>query len=515
MGVKETDDEAKQGALGRMVSSYTVPKGQSDQVINKLTSAPDTDLGNLRQLKANVVDASRSKNAEDLYKNTRGGALTEVLRQMKELTTAFKDRDEAKLTRLASGSDATSTVALTKRMFAKVALAGFKVSLAGAKVGAGAGAETAVIVGIPLDTLVDAISLSIDVALFASTTLTSIFNIISSFNEVKTAMISMMRFEGGPSGVAAAVDSAFDQLERLGLRGRAQKMIGSLIGLFDRFIRWGAPLIGSLIGLAIPYDAAVVGRVLEFFLYPIKLFITRGWPLIQQAWDLVPGQWQQVLTDRDRWMQVCVGGLELIKRLFPTGDQRDWKDTVIERAQKIGVTALRFHPLVIIGVVSRERLDRTAERLGDAARTVGDVVDAQVNAFIDKVVAPNLDKIITVSQAALGVGFGLLYTLYRYSPDGTRKALGLPAAVPSAGVAAVAAHLCSDSAAATRFISDTEQRQHEIRTVMCRYPTLEGLAFLSICMQLGVPIDPGADYMASPAVAARNFQLHRGLMFPC
>lgn len=472
-----------------------------------------TDVDKLRQLRSNAKTARETGKAEDLWKDTNGGKVTEVLKQMREVTRLAKDRKLDAAKPLANIKRAGSSFDLVKRFFAKVTLAGFKITFAGGKIAAGTGAETATVVGIPLDTLIDAIAIVLDVMIFAATVLEAIYGIIRSFIEIKNSLLAILSFSGGPRGVQRAVDNIFDSLEKIGQKKRAQQFIGSIIELFDRFIRWGAPIIGSVIGLAIPYDASIVGRVIEFFLYPIKFFITKGWLLLLAIWDVMPHSWQDIISDKDKLNALLVSFVDLIKRLFPVDEGETWKTRLVDKARSVSLNIAKLHPLVVVGVMPRDKLEIGADQLARFAKKGITYTDTLVTKWIDNLVIPNIDKITTTIQAALGLGFGFIYMLYAYTPEGTRKKLNISTAPAASSIDAIAAHLCESETARQVFLCDVDQRLHEIRQIMSEMPTKEGMKFLVVCTAIGVPLDPSAPNMGVPAVGASNFQLHRKLLF--
>lgn len=467
-----------------------------------------TDVNNLKQLRSNARTAKESGDAEDLWKETKGGAVTSILGEMREITRAAKNRDLDVVKPLAKIGRADSSFALAKRFMAKIAIAGFKVTFAGGKVAAGTVAATATVVGIPLDTLIDAIAIVLDVLLFASTVLESMYGLIRGFVEIKDNLAGLLTFAGGPPGVQANVDNLFGVLQSLGLEKRAKQFMGSIGELFGRFIQWGAPVIGSVIGLAIPYDASITGRVIEYFLYPIKWFITKGWLLIRKIWDLLHESWQQVIQDKEKWNEMLAAFIDLIKRLFPD-EGESWKTRLIDKSTRMGINLSRVHPLVVVGVLKHDRLDQSLSNAADLSKRGVQYTDKLINGWIDDLVIPNIDKITTVVQAALGMGFGFIYMLYAYTPSGIRKKLGISAVTPTTTAAAIGAHMSQDADVWRRFVGDTDQRLHEIRQIMCQVPTEDGSAYIMLCVMAGVPVDLEAPNMNVPAVDRLNWDLHR------
>lgn len=504
---KSAKSEDDPNALQRLVSRYDVPEDKSSGVFTKLstllknkdTAAADDDgtekrlldsTDDVKRLRASKKTADATESAEETWKRKSGGAMTEVLHQMRDITKQAKDRKLDTVKPLESMNGPLSSTDLVKRFMTKVAIAGFKVGFASAKVAAGSGAETATVVGIPLDTLIDAIAVALDVMIFAATVMESIYGIIRSFVEIKDHLVMLLTFSGGPPGVQAAVDALMGVLAKLGLKGRAEQFMGSIVELFERFIRWVAPVIGSVIGLAIPYDASITGRVIEFFLYPVRFFISEGWLLISKTWDLLPESWQAILSSRERWNELLVAFVDMIKRLFPSGDGDTWKSRLIDKAKHAGIKIFNVHPLVVVGVISRERVDKSLSNVFDTSKKVSNYVDRTVSSWIDNLVIPNIDKISVLVQAALGLGFGFIYMLHAYTPDGTRKKLGIAAPLDSPTTAVhIALHLSTDATARDRFVLDPEARQREMLSILSQpQPTLNEMQFLAVCSQLGLRV---------------------------
>jgi hypothetical protein len=358
------------------------------------------------------------------------------------------------------------------------------------------------------------VAIALDVMIFASTVLEAVYGIVRGFVEIKDNLTVLLTFRGGLTGVQAAVDGIFELLDRLGLKRRAQQFMGSIIELFDRFIRWGAPVIGSVIGTAIPYDASATGRVIEFFLYPIKFFITRGWLLLIRAWNMLRSEWQEMIADRDKWNGLLLSLVDLIKRLFPGNTDASWKSRLIDKARDIGLGSARLNPLVVVGVVKRDKLDEAVIKAAEMSKKVSGYVDTVVSRWIDTLVIPNIERITATVQAAMGLGFGFIYMLYAYTPDGTRKKLGIATVAISLDVSALSAHLARSPDARSAFIADTDRRLHEIRAAMCATPSDAAMQFIAVCAQVGVPLDVSAPHFACPALASRNFELHRRAIFP-
>ena len=500
---KDEDESASRGPLGKLVDSYKVPEDKSTGVFSSLMTMinenkkPDAtppvvlqDTGDVKKMTASDKTKDASESAESSWKRTKGGAMTSILSEMKAITKDAKDRKFDSVKPLENIGDPLSSTELVKRFMTKVTLAGFKVTFAGAKVAAGAGAETATVVGIPLDTLIDAIATVLDVMIFAATVMESIYGIIRGFMEIKNHLVALLTFSGGPPGVQAAVDAIFNVLASVGLKNRAQQFMGSIVELFDRFVRWVAPVIGSVIGMVIPYDASITGRVIEFFLYPVKFFITQGWLLISKTWDLLPESWQQILVSRERWNELLISFVDILKRLFPvSADGETWKSRLIDKAGRVGVKIINVHPLVVVGVISKERADKSISNVFEAGKKVSTYVDTIVSRWIDDLVIPNIDKITVLVQAALGLGFGFIYMLHAYTPDGTRKKLGIQSALDTAvPVSQIIAHLAESRSARTAFACDPEARRRELLAIMQQQPprSLDAMQYAVLCIEAGV-----------------------------
>lgn len=495
------------GGSGRLVDRFRVKDNESGGVVSKLLDfvrggdndgdgqidAGDDDgdsegalltrIKDVKQLRANARTAVESGKTDELWRDTKGGSISEVLKEMREVTRLAKERKLDVAKPLGQLGKAASSLDLVKRFAAKVTTYGFKVTFAGAKVYAGVGAEAGAVIGIPLDTLVDAIAIALDAAIFATTALESVYGIFRGFIEIHKHLEVLLTFAGGPPGVQAAVDALFDVLNSVGLGNRAKQFMGSIIEVFQRFILWGAPLIGSLFGL-IPYDAAIVGRVVEFFLYPVKFFISQGWPLIMRLWNLMPGSWQELILDRQRWNGLVVSFVDLLKRLFPVDDGGTWKTRLIQKATDIGLAVARVHPLVVVGVINRERLVDRTERASERLQEAVAYSDTVISGWLDNVVVPNVDKITATVQAAMGLGFGFIYMLHAYTPDGTRRKLGLlPSLSVKTPLQTIASHLQEDNDARQRLIADSDRLQ----TLLLNRPTPEQQHFLMLCVYMGVP----------------------------
>lgn len=529
---RERNDENESGFFSRLVGRYKLKEDESDGVFSGLKEMFKAGEGGdppesgrltqstttLKQLKANTTTTRNTKRAEDLWKETKGGEMTETLKEMKDLVVNARDKsDEAAAALKKAGATARKaggSFGFVKRFLGKLAVAGFKVTVASGKVVAGVGTVVADVVGVPLDTLVDAVAIALDVAIFASTILEAVYGLARSFIEIKDNIMMLLTFSGGPPGAAAGVDSLFDVLDAAGLRKRAKQFMGSIVALFERVIRWGAPVVGSVIGLAIPYDAAVVGRVIEFFLYPIRWFISKGWLLISKVWSLLPESWQAFITDKDRWTELLVSLAELLKRLFPIEEEEEsWKRKLIRGLGAAQISVARVHPLVIVGLLDRDKVVEVSEKTHEKVITTVEYVDTYVNRWIDDVLIPNLSKIPVVVHGALGLSCGLIYMLYAYTPQGVRRKIGLPTKGGTQSVGAALgqfrAHLVEDSETRARWTRDVDQRHHEMRQIMTDLPTPQGMAFIFICIEAGIPLDADAPYMGVPAIGAGNFAFYQ------
>lgn len=532
---QKNDEEG--GFLSRLVNRYKLKEDESDGVFDGLKNMfklgeggdpPETgrltqNTTTLKQLKANTKTTRDTKRAEDLWRDTKGGEMTETLKEMKDLVkNAGQKSDEAAaaLKKAAeAGKKAGGSFAFVKRFLGKLAVAGFKVTVAGGKIGAGVGTTVADVVGVPLDTLVDAIAIALDMAIFASTILEAIYGLIRGFIEIKNNLLQMLEFSGGPPGSAAAVDSVMDALEAAGLQKRAEQFMGAIVALFERLIRWGAPLVGSVIGLAVPYDASVVGRVVEYFLYPIRWFISKGWLLLNKVWSLLPDSWQAFITDKDRWTEMLVSLAELLKRLFPIAEEEEtWKRKLITTLGKAQIQVARVHPLVIVGVLDREKVTDTSRKVQEKTIEAVEYVDTYVNRWIDTTLIPNLPKIPIIIHAAMGLSCAFVYALYAYTPQGVRRKIGLPTKGGTQSVGAALcdfrAHLAEDAETRARWTRAVEQRQHEIRQIMCDLPSAQGMTFILICIEAGIPLDANAPYMGVPALGAANFAFYQRALLP-
>lgn len=433
---------------------------------------------------------------EKKWEQTHMAKFKKVLEQMKEVVAAGKDdSDPASIALKAvkaiepAGDDASSSRGFVKKYFIKLVRAGFKVTFAGGTVAAGAAAESATVVGIPLDTLVDVVATGLDVLIFGATVMQSIYTLGSTFLDIKEGLFNLLTFEGGPDGVVTAVDTMFGVLEKAGLKDRAQQFIGSIIGLFDQFIRWGAPLIGSLIGMAIPYDASITGRVIEFFLYPIKFFITKGWLLLRALWDLLPQSWASIFTNKEKLDNLMLAFVDIIKRLFPVDKSDDWKKKLLEGARKVTTTGFKLHPLVIVGVIKKSTVETRLAKGAEKAKQVSDFIDIRVTKWLDNTVIPNIDKISSIIRACMGLGFGCVYMFYAYTPDGAKRKLGILPQIIGIDVDDLSNCLANNDKARQAFVQDTATRRHEVREIMCDIPTPKGYAYILMCIEKGVELD--------------------------
>jgi len=455
-----------------------------------------------------VSDEQRAA-LERAAKRTQETSKTNIMTHLKPLAKIVK---EHKGDIVAPAKDASKEALMS--LLKSVARTGFKVTLAGAKTVAGAAAEVADVTAIPFDEIVDAISTAINALIFAGTALKQFYDTVKAFmsvGEIVPKLRALMRFDGGLPGCATAVDELFELFDKLGLKKRAQDFMGMIIGSFERFIRWAAPLIGSVVGLAIPYDATISGTVVEFFLYVVRFVLDEAWLLLLGLWEALPKSIRGFITNRDQWTSMLIGVANMLKKLFPPEDD-SWKGRAAAKLASAGLTVLRYHPLVIVSAKARAKVEELRETDPEKAKHLATTIDRKVNAWIDDKLIPNMDKLPTIIHGALGLGFSMVYMLYAYTPEGTKKRFRVTAVVhPSA--AAIACALCSsDEYARAEFTRDTEQRMHEIRAIMCEVPSAETVSYLAAVRAAGVPFDPAHPALAMPAVCEVNFARHLAIM---
>lgn len=481
----------------------------SDEIIADIDEALDSGVG-AGEL---VAPSDSVERAESDWKSRSGAQMVAILKEMRDIVGSVKDKNKTMDEAMNGVAADAANRGFVRKYLTKLFVAGFKVTLAGAKVGAGAGAETATVAGVPLDTVVEAVSVVLDALIFASSTTASVVGMAQTFGAIKDSVTAMMSFEGGLEGCAANVDAMFVALERAGLRGRAQEFMGSMMSLFERFVRWGGPIIGSVIGMVIPYDAGITGRVVEAFLYAVTVITDKAWSVLFRLWKLIPRSWRSIISDRKRMNEFFVGFVELMKALFPTGDT-NWKSRLIDKARAMGVASMSLHPLVIVSrkrVMVKDRLTRGAE----GAKKVVLKIDRKIAQWLDAVVIPNMDKIVSIVHGALGLGFSLIYAMHAYMPSGERRKLALAGLSIGLDVEALAAHMQTDADSRSRFVADTRLQQRRVREIMCDVPTRQGMLFIMLCIDAGIPLDASQPYMGVPALAEHNFATHQKALFVC
>lgn len=491
-----SDQQQIGGILSNLIGRYKPSEDPPDEeVVAKLETVKDEAF------------SKAEEEATKAWKDKNGPKLSDVLGQMKSGIQSAKGKNKGELESMIKvGSKQGANRSFAKIIIKKIALWGVKLGIASVKVGAGVAAATTTVVGIPLDTLVDAISVALDVAIFIATVLEAVYGIARSFLEIKDQFLALLTFNGGPQGSADAVDALFGLLEKMGLKRRAQQFVGSIVQLFDRVIQWSAPLVGSVISLVIPYDASITGRVVEYFLYATKFIVGKAWLLMKKLWDIVPERWQTILTDRDELSGLMLRFIEMMKRLFPTGDD-NWQSKAIKKVRSAATKAMSFHPLVVIGVLSMSKVDRRTTEIATTSEKSLLYINFKVNNWLDNVVIPNIDKVSMAIQAGMGLVYGLSYMLYAYTPDGTKRKLGIAAKI-DLQIDALCNNLMTNPKLRDEFAADVDRRHHEMRETMCQTPTAQGTQFIVMCIACGVDFDLTAPYAGVPAAAERNFSIY-------
>jgi len=487
------------------------PAATSDDVIDDIDAKLHDDDDSPDELVATTQDAKRTESAESDWKRQNGSRLLATITEMRSVVGMVKRNSKDVSEAMSAVADDAANRGFVRKYLTKLTIAGFKVAFAGAKAGAGAGAETATVVGVPLDTIVDAVAVALDALIFASTTTASVVGMAQTFGAIKDSIMAMMSFDGGLPGCAANVDALFVALERAGLKKRAQEFMGSLVSLFERFVKWGAPIIGSVIGLAIPYDASITGRVVEFFLYAVTLANDKGWPLISRLWSILPSGWQALIASKARLSEFFVSFVDLMKHLFPAGTD-NWKSRLIDKTRAFGVSSLSLHPLVVISgkrAVVRDRLTKGAEMTKAAAAAI----DRKVTQWLDAVLIPNMDKLVTVVHGAMGLGFSLIYAMHAYTPDGAKRTPKLSNVPIDVDLPTLAAHLRTDNQCRANFAADVLAHRHQMCEAVREMPTRKGMLFVMMCIDAGIHLDPSVPHMGIPELATAPFELHRNALF--
>ncbi len=516
--------EPIEGLISTLRNIVSLGRGDDDEEESEPATKKDIaslkqNRATLMQLRRNTISAKRSKNSEDLYKQTKGGPMTQVLTEMRQATAMVKKGDSKAIRAAMKAKPAgRGGLALIKSWAAKFVLAGFKVTFAGGKIGVGAAGE-AVAFGMPLDTIVDGVAVVLDVMIFVTTTVETVIGVARSLASLKSGLESSVRalltFNGGVSGVRTAVDN----LMALAGKGGAKvvgKVFGKLIQLYDRVIRWGAPVIGSVIGFIAVSDFSISGRVIEFFLYIAKFMLDKAFPLIEKAWKYLPDWGKDLITNKQRMTDFLASVVMWIRTNLFNAASSSWKYKLLDSTRRYGYKIASWHPLVLVGIVKRKTLDERSRRVVEQIKKASKVLDRKMDAWLENVVIPNLGKIPIAIHAAMGLTTALFYLAYRYTPASYKKILS-PAKAAAADMDALFDHLHEDSDAQQRFaIDDAEERRHEVRAIMCDLPTPEGLQYVCGLIDVGVQLDadhPALSVEPGDSDSACNFRLYRRSLF--